>query len=113
MAILLSEALTVAMAFPLLIVRLIPAPVTVFTDEAPIVITPLVVVNVLVPVPPRVRLPFRVMTPLLVVMLPAFHTIGPEMMKAPLVLVAADRSWPIVKIPAVVNVTESLNSSTA
>ena len=113
MAILLSEAFTVVMALPLLIVRLVPAPVTLFADELPIVMIPLVVVNVLVSPPPNVRLPFRVMTPVLVVRLPAFQTIGPEMMKAPSVLVAADKLWATVKVPVVVNVTESLNSRAA
>ena len=72
--------------------KLAPAPVTVFVAELPIVITPVLVVMARVPEPPSIRFSFMVTRPLVVEILPAFQSIGPTIVNAAFVSVAANKS---------------------
>ena len=104
-----SAALTVVVAEPLLIVKFTPAPVTLSVAASPIVTTPEAVVIARVPDPPSVRFPLSVTTPVLVVILPAFQSIGPVTVNAALVFVAATKLWPRLNVTVLVKVTGSLN----
>ena len=108
-----SAAFTVVVAEPLLIAKLTPAPVTVSVNASPIVTIPDVVVIALVPDPPSVRFPFKVTTPVLVVIFPAFQSIGPVTVNEASVLVAATKLWPRLNVPVVVKVTGSLKDRLA
>ena len=83
--ILLSAALIVVVALPLLIVRLVAFPVTVSLVASPTVTIPLLLEIVRVPEPPKVILPLRLIKPELVVMSPSFQVSGPLIVNAALV----------------------------
>lgn len=109
--ILLSAALIVVVALPLLMVRLVAFPATVSLVESPTVTTPLVLEMVRVPEPPKEILPLRLIKPELVVMSPPFQVSGPLIVNAALVNdgeETAAKLWLKVKVPEEVNVTGSL-----